>query len=466
MKFTYLGHNGYLVEFGQITLLIDPWFYPAHLDGWFPFPNNMPLLDQIDWRKVTHLYISHEHADHFDRKFLEENISKEVKCLVPNFINKGMAKELRKLGFIDQVVLDHKEKYFMFTMYLDGFKNDSALLLNWQGFRYFNLNDCYLKLNECPENIDLFSYQYSLAMHYPAVYDFSEKVKEQKLKGLLNTIMTKVNDRCNHMNVKCFLPSAGPAVFLDQRLSDYDKFFPTWDKIKGYKADAQVHYLNPGATFYIINSMVNAVVNPEPYPETRVVTYKETNETIHQSEIDQHFKKLCTQHSHVVTKEPRAFWLQVGNDKQLIKLGNTTEANSTLFVPSKVMRSILDKKIGWEEAFGSMRIKIHREKDFYDNILFSLLNYSDSPVHTMKMMLTSDEKISREGFTFQRYCPHAGEDLTNATIVDGVIECKRHCWKWDLTTGQCVSGGSIKMDTKCDINLEGLTLYSKRSAYD
>jgi UDP-MurNAc hydroxylase len=45
----------------------------------------------------------------------------------------------------------------------------------------------------------------------------------------------------------------------------------------------------------------------------------------------------------------------------------------------------------------------------------------------------------------QRFCPHAGEDLTYATIYDDVIECPRHHWKWDARTGECLDGGTIPL---------------------
>ncbi len=59
--------------------------------------------------------------------------------------------------------------------------------------------------------------------------------------------------------------------------------------------------------------------------------------------------------------------------------------------------------------------------------------------------------VTREGFTYQRYCPHMGEDLKEAKIVklgreeSGYIVCPRHSWTWDLRDGRCVNGGSVPL---------------------
>jgi UDP-MurNAc hydroxylase len=55
------------------------------------------------------------------------------------------------------------------------------------------------------------------------------------------------------------------------------------------------------------------------------------------------------------------------------------------------------------------------------------------------------ETIERDGFRMQRFCPHAGEDLTYAIVRDGVVECPRHHWKWDARTGKCIEGGKIAL---------------------
>jgi UDP-MurNAc hydroxylase len=55
------------------------------------------------------------------------------------------------------------------------------------------------------------------------------------------------------------------------------------------------------------------------------------------------------------------------------------------------------------------------------------------------------ETIERNGLRMQRYCPHAGEDLTFAKIEGGTIECPRHHWMWDAETGSCLAKGTVPL---------------------
>jgi UDP-MurNAc hydroxylase len=95
----------------------------------------------------------------------------------------------------------------------------------------------------------------------------------------------------------------------------------------------------------------------------------------------------------------------------------------------------------------SMRLTLHRSPDVFDLTLMSLLRYGNHPAQTMQIVREREnsETIDRDGMRMQRFCPHAGEDLTYATIYDDVIECPRHHWKWDARTGECLDGGTIPL---------------------
>jgi UDP-MurNAc hydroxylase len=47
---------------------MDPWFGPAFLDSWFPFPDNRNLLDDVVGGQFDFLYVSPAHEDHFDHR--------------------------------------------------------------------------------------------------------------------------------------------------------------------------------------------------------------------------------------------------------------------------------------------------------------------------------------------------------------------------------------------------------------
>ena len=60
----------------------------------------------------------------------------------------------------------------------------------------------------------------------------------------------------------------------------------------------------------------------------------------------------------------------------------------------------------------------------------------------------ASEFTRKGGYEFQRWCPHAGEDLSCALVEDGKITCPRHEWSWDAETGECISGGDIPLNVR------------------
>ncbi len=80
----YLGHAGFVVESGSTRILVDPWFYPAFLDSWFPAPDNRFLLEEVVSGRYDLIFVSHGHEDHFDRRVLEQ-IARDTPVLCANF---------------------------------------------------------------------------------------------------------------------------------------------------------------------------------------------------------------------------------------------------------------------------------------------------------------------------------------------------------------------------------------------
>ena len=96
----YIGHSGWLIENNDFKILCDPWFNPAgaFFSAWFPFPDNLDLLDQSLFTDLDFVYISHSHQDHFDPWFLK-NLDSKTRFVIPKFSDRLLLKKLKKLGF-------------------------------------------------------------------------------------------------------------------------------------------------------------------------------------------------------------------------------------------------------------------------------------------------------------------------------------------------------------------------------
>ena len=87
------------------TIITDPWLSQGIFDNsWVPFP---PVYEsQNALRDVTHCFISHIHADHYDPKLLGV-LPKTLKVIIPsNFPNAKMKLTLQELGFSNIISLN------------------------------------------------------------------------------------------------------------------------------------------------------------------------------------------------------------------------------------------------------------------------------------------------------------------------------------------------------------------------
>lgn len=101
MKVKYLGHQGWLVSVGENKIILD-------LVG-DTMGNGILKVDTSPPRKITKeilddvnlFIISHEHADHFDIKFLKNiyNYKPDATFLIPDIASSALSKLLSSIGF-------------------------------------------------------------------------------------------------------------------------------------------------------------------------------------------------------------------------------------------------------------------------------------------------------------------------------------------------------------------------------
>jgi UDP-MurNAc hydroxylase len=481
MRLTYLGHAGFIVEIRELRLLIDPWFYPAFLNSWFPYPNNRFLLPSVLDGKFDFLYISHLHQDHFDHNVLAQ-LDKSTTVLCPHHRSKGVGKKLASLGFRNLVPLSHKQSRqiangIRVTMFLDtSHKEDSGLLLEVDGFRFLALNDCNTSLTELPGDIDLVSAQYSGAMWYPNCYEYRPEIMQQKVARVRADLMDTLIRKCNTTQAKAYIPSAGPACYLDPALMHFNDrkstIFPLWEDVAEHFAvacpDTSVLELQPGDTLDLPGSSVTRChgsgesMDLARYSDCRSSEWGEfyagDEPEIDGDEINAYFGRLQRRNDHLM-KDLHKYFRVISDDRSWgVHLGEMAEEfviegedpyppEYVLIVSPRVLRAVLDRRIGWEEALLSLRVRLRRIPDVFDSRFMGLLRYGNEPVQTRQMAWEAGrfEMIEKDGLRLPRFCPHAGEDLTNATICGDVIECPRHHWKWDIRTGTCLEGGSLPL---------------------
>lgn len=184
--------------------------------------------------------------------------------------------------------------------------------------------------------------------------------------------------------------------------------------------------------------------------------YADLDTPVSPEELEAYFSRLQRRNRHLLHDFRKDFRLVAGGGMWGVHLGRLAEyfviegeepydPEHTFIMSPRVLRAIVEGRTGWEEALLSMRVELRRDPDVFDLKFMGLLRYGNEPAQTLHMMReqSSRETIERDGLRLQRFCPHAGEDLTHAVVCNGVVECPRHHWRWDATTGRCLSGGTL-----------------------
>ena len=101
-KIEFINHASVLISNENISVLSDPWYQgDAFHKGW----NLLHELDDIDidnlLDRTTHIWISHEHPDHFSIMFLK-NLKIRLKKRILKFYFKKQLTKSRKLSFANK----------------------------------------------------------------------------------------------------------------------------------------------------------------------------------------------------------------------------------------------------------------------------------------------------------------------------------------------------------------------------
>lgn len=460
----HLGHACIRYQHQSVVLTMDPWFYPGFLQSWFPYPDNRGLVHTA--LDSDYIYISHAHEDHFDREFLKQVDPSRTTIIIPKFRSNHLQKELAKIGFTGYfapIVLKHGENTTLptgikLTMLIDrSHKEDSALLVESpDGFRFLNSNDCELAIPDWPTDIDLLACQFSGAFWYPHCYDFSPQAQLAKTQEVVKNNIDRLYRRVRITGAKSYLPSAGPAVFLDPALDSYNVrggIFPTWPEVAwDFKRQFPQVSIHP----YLSNYTNISEYRDERREEWR--EYYALDEThVTEEELNAHFIQFQKLNKRFLRDWTKDIGISCDNRNWQVRLGLLADSLEESFhpeyfldVPPRILRAVVDNRITWETALLTMRVKLHRDPDIYDNTLMGLLTFGDRPVQTLTMakQQASDEMTSKAGYEFQRWCPHAGEDMNYATVADGKITCARHEWCWDANTGECLTGQGVPLKVR------------------
>jgi UDP-MurNAc hydroxylase len=241
------------------SILCDPWITDgAFIGSWFHWP---PLegfeFEDLAKRKWDAIYISHFHADHFDRKLVAAiaRSNPDTRLFIPNYANKWLLRAVINCGFEPGRVieLENNSKFsfkdFVITMYVADYcnpqicgaqipcmtsprkltANDSLALFEADGYRVLNANDALAvhsvqKLWPLIGEVDLLLGHYGGAGPFPQCFvDIEDDEKIQKASELGWQFVDRLIETGRLLNARYVMPYAGQYV-LGGKLSSLNPF--------------------------------------------------------------------------------------------------------------------------------------------------------------------------------------------------------------------------------------------------
>ena len=146
MQVTLINHACVKIALGDAVILCDPWLAgPAFNNGWDLLIKTPLTLDQV-MDGVTHIWLSHEHPDHFVPKFFIDIAAryKSVPVLFQATRDRRVASFIEKQGFRLIELPDRHAQHIGTVRVMCGVSEfyDSWLHLTDGAHSVLNLNDC------------------------------------------------------------------------------------------------------------------------------------------------------------------------------------------------------------------------------------------------------------------------------------------------------------------------------------
>jgi len=242
------------------SVLCDPWITNgAFLGSWFHFPplegfEFEKLSVQTDW---SALYISHLHADHFDRKLVSAiaRANPKTKCVIPKFPNGWLRRAVENCGFTGPrlIELGSGETYEIDGIEITIFRADycdpekcgvnvpclesdsrlssidSLALFEADNHRILNANDA-LAVASVPRalkaigSVDLLLGHYGGAGPYPQCFNgLSKEEKIVSATSMARSFLRRLADATAGTKAKYVMPYAGQYL-LGGRLASLNNY--------------------------------------------------------------------------------------------------------------------------------------------------------------------------------------------------------------------------------------------------
>lgn len=147
----WVNHASFVVRHGDVSLISDPWLFGTAFDDGWSLLAETKFCPQ-DFAGITHIWLSHEHSDHFSpaslRSISEEHRNR-ITVLYQQTSDGKVVNWCRDLGFMNVIELPAGQWFSLaddFRVLCQPFPDhDSWLAMDLGDELLLNLNDCMVR---------------------------------------------------------------------------------------------------------------------------------------------------------------------------------------------------------------------------------------------------------------------------------------------------------------------------------
>ena len=302
MKITFVNHASLIFEHQSISLITDPWIEGNVFDNGWSLLSNSKFKYQ-DFNKVTHIWFSHEHPDHFsppNLKKIPQEIRKKITILFQKTRDKKVVEFCNQLNFKETIELTAEKEYLLgpnFKLINSPFGHDSWLYIQTEQYSFLNTNDCVIKtakqakkIKAIVGKIDILLTQFSYAGKHG-----NTKQRDKRVQAIKHQ-KKQLKVQFSEFKPSIFIPIASFIWFSHQENFYMNDEIFTVDEVASFSLKNKIKpvVLYPGDIYQAGENHDNVKSINKYIYDFRQIKFKNTTKTISIpfNEIKKAFKKL------------------------------------------------------------------------------------------------------------------------------------------------------------------------------
>ncbi len=247
-KIKFVNHASVLISYNDIGILSDPWYEGSVFHYGWRLIQETKLNEVLDvLNHTTHIFISHEHPDHFNPGFLlnkkikEKINSKNIKILFQKTHDKRVLKFLVDSGFKVIECASGKKIKLTDQVEIRIVKHDfydSSISINTPDVNIINLNDCPIHDSKKIENFKKKYGTFDLLLTQFSYAAWKGGINNKKLRQLAaNEKLVSMEKQAKILECKKIIPFASFIYFSNELNFYMNDSINTPEKIIKYLND-------------------------------------------------------------------------------------------------------------------------------------------------------------------------------------------------------------------------------------